>query len=205
MASLSNLMNYHVFGYEGAPLSDLTIGVDREGRLEQKGKLHKGAWIPFSVQATVSADEGLIRLHPVKVQVAGIPAAKMMSVFGIELEDLIKVRTGRGVTVRDNDLLLEPSHMMPSPEVRGKVTSAKVVGDRLFLVMGQPSAAQKPLVVPDSKAKNYIWFHGGRIEFGRLSMRDADLQLIDADERDPFDFYTARYNDQLVAGYSRNT
>ena len=36
-------------------------------------------------------------------------------------------------------------------------------------------------------------------------MRDADLQLIDADPRDPFDFFPARYNAQLVAGYSKNT
>jgi hypothetical protein len=36
-------------------------------------------------------------------------------------------------------------------------------------------------------------------------MHDADLQLIDADPRDPFDFYPARYNAQLVAGYSKNT
>jgi hypothetical protein len=31
-------------------------------------------------------------------------------------------------------------------------------------------------------------------------MTDADLQLIDADPRDPFDFYPARYQAQLVAG-----
>ena len=31
-------------------------------------------------------------------------------------------------------------------------------------------------------------------------MTGADLQLIDLDERDPFDFYPAQYNEQLVAG-----
>ena len=36
-------------------------------------------------------------------------------------------------------------------------------------------------------------------------MNDADMQLIDADPRDPFDFYPARYEGQLIAGYSRNT
>lgn len=36
-------------------------------------------------------------------------------------------------------------------------------------------------------------------------MSDADLQLIDADPRDPFEFDPARYNLQLVAGYSKNT
>jgi hypothetical protein len=36
-------------------------------------------------------------------------------------------------------------------------------------------------------------------------MSDADMQLIDADPSTPFDFYPAHYDDQLVAGYSKNT
>jgi hypothetical protein len=36
-------------------------------------------------------------------------------------------------------------------------------------------------------------------------MTDTDLKLIDMDLRDPFDFYSVRYNEPLVAGYSKNT
>ncbi len=36
-------------------------------------------------------------------------------------------------------------------------------------------------------------------------MTGADLQLIDEDPKDSFDFFPARYNRQLVAGYSKNT
>jgi hypothetical protein len=36
-------------------------------------------------------------------------------------------------------------------------------------------------------------------------MSDADLKLIDMDAKDPFDFYSAKYSEQLVAGYSKNT
>jgi hypothetical protein len=35
-------------------------------------------------------------------------------------------------------------------------------------------------------------------------MHGADLQLVDADPRDPFDFYPAKYRAQLIAGYSKN-
>ena len=41
--------------------------------------------------------------------------------------------------------------------------------------------------------------------FGKLTMAGTDLELIDQDQRDPFDFSIAQYNDMLVAGYSRNT
>jgi len=36
-------------------------------------------------------------------------------------------------------------------------------------------------------------------------MTDTDLELVDEDPRDPFDFSVDHWNDQLVAGYSKNT
>jgi hypothetical protein len=36
-------------------------------------------------------------------------------------------------------------------------------------------------------------------------MVDTDMMLVDADQKDPFDFSPEEYNDQLVAGYSKNT
>ena len=36
-------------------------------------------------------------------------------------------------------------------------------------------------------------------------MHEADLQLIDADPTDPFEFFPRRSDAQLVAGYSKNT
>lgn len=189
-----------VFAYEGSPLSDLKVAL-RDGRVKQEGKLKKGIPVPFSVEANVDASGGQVRLHPVKVEAAGVPTTKMMDLFGVELDDLIRVRAGRGVAVRDNDLFLTPSQMLPSPQVRGRVSATSVRGDRLVLVMGDPDAASPSKAGP----RNYIWFRGGRISFGRLTMTETDLQLIDADPRDPFDFYPERYNEQLVLGYSRNT
>jgi hypothetical protein len=200
-ASMTALVN-DVFAYEGSPLSDLKVAL-REGRVQQDGKLKKGLPIPFSVDADVGASGGQVRLHPVKMKAAGIPTTKVMDFFGVELDDLIKVRAGRGVAVRDNDLFLTPAQMLPSPQVRGRVSAASVRGDRLFLVLGDPAVAAARS--PGNGARNYIWFRGGRIRFGRLLMTNTDLQLIDADARDPFDFYSERYNEQLVAGYSQNT
>jgi hypothetical protein len=36
-------------------------------------------------------------------------------------------------------------------------------------------------------------------------MAETDLELIDNDPDDPFDFSVDHWNDQLVAGYSKNT
>ena len=36
-------------------------------------------------------------------------------------------------------------------------------------------------------------------------MQSTDLELVDMDPKDPFDFSVERWNDQLVAGYSKTT
>ena len=60
------------------------------------------------------------------------------------------------------------------------------------------------LVLPHPEEKNTRYFRGGTLRMGKLLMVDADMQVGDTDPRDPFDFYIDRYNDQLVAGFSRN-
>jgi hypothetical protein len=48
-------------------------------------------------------------------------------------------------------------------------------------------------------------YRGNRLKFGKLTMEDTDMVLMDADPRDPFDFSLDRYKEQLMAGYSKTT
>ena len=197
-SSLSALVN-RAFEYKGAALSNLRVSFE-DGQLMQRGTLKKGISVPFSIAASVTATpEGLLNVHPLKVKTAGIPTARLMSLFGVELDDILKSRPDRGIMFRDNDLFLDVGRMLPAPATRGKLTKAVVRGDRLVQVFGRGAAASA------GGRGNYIWFHGGTIRFGKLTMTEADLRLIDMDPRDPFDFYSAKYNEQLVAGYSKNT
>ncbi len=56
-----------------------------------------------------------------------------------------------------------------------------------------------------SAEPNYMYFRGGTLRFGKLTMRDTDMKVLDRNMKDPFDFSIDRYNDQLVAGFSKNT
>ena len=60
------------------------------------------------------------------------------------------------------------------------------------------------VVVADTTAHHYLYFRGGQLRFGKLLMTDTDLLIVDADQRDPFDLYMARYNVQLTAGTTKN-
>jgi hypothetical protein len=197
-ASLTALVT-RAFEYKGSALSNLRISFEGN-HLVQHGTLKKGISVPFAIEATVAAtSDGLLTVHPLKVKTAGVPSTKLMSIFGIELDDILKSRPDRGITFRDNDLFLDPLRILPAPQTKGRLTNAFIRKDRLVQVFGKGAAAAA------RTGGNYIWFRGGSIRFGRLTMSDADLKLIDMDPRDPFDFYSARYNEQLVAGYSKNT
>jgi hypothetical protein len=203
-ASLSNLLNNYVLAYRGAPLKDLDISIE-EGLLKTKGKLHKGIDLPFTILAeATSTPEGLIRLHPKKVKAAGIPTRGLMHLFGIELDDLIKLKGAPGIRIADDDFLLDPGRLLPAPRIAGRLTGLRIERSRIVQIFGSGTAPRAP-TPPDAAARNFMHYHGGTLRFGKLTMSDTDMQLIDADPRDPFDFYPEHYVKQLVAGYSKNT
>ncbi len=98
----------------------------------------------------------------------------------------------------DNDLLLSPDQLLPDPRIAGHLTSVRIDGDHLVQTFGgKPSGAT-------GAVQNYMHYRGNVLRFGRLTMHDADLELIDQDQHDPFDFSPTGYVKQLVAGYSKN-
>jgi hypothetical protein len=206
MTSLTNLMNRHVFAYKDAPLKDISVEID-DGKLKQKGQLHKGVWVPFSMKATPAATpDGRLLLHTESVSALGIPATKLLDLFGLTLADLMTVEKQRGVEIRNDDVIISPGRVLPPPQIQGHLSRAEVANGELRQVFAAVDGRAVPILTPpDRKARNYFYFSGSIIRFGKLTMTGADLQLIDADERDPFDFYPAKYNEQLVAGYSKNT
>jgi hypothetical protein len=206
MASLTNLMNQHAFAWEDAPVKDIEMSVD-EGRLKQKGKMHKGIWLPFSMKASVSATaDGRMRLHTESVKALGIPATKLLDLFDLTLDKLLTIEKGHGMEVKDDDVIISPGRVLPPPELQGRLSKVEIVGQQLHQVFSSAEARSVAVLTPpDPKARNYVYFSGSSIRFGKLTMSGSDLQLIDADERDAFDFYPEKYNAQLVAGYSKNT
>ena len=201
-ASLGNLLTNHVFAYPGSPLRSLRIETDGE-ELVQRGVLH--GFLPFSMRATVTlTPEGLIRLHPRTMKVFGVGVRRLMGLFGLELEELAKVEPGRGVRIEGDDFLLDPTAILPPPRTRGRVTRLVVGNGRVAQTFGgaEPAVA---LAQPGSDSANYMYFQGGTLRFGKLTMLNTDLLILDDDPTDPFDFFLDRYNDQLVAGYNRNT
>lgn len=200
--SLQTLMNNVTFNYPKAPLKDLRISIE-DGKVRQSGRLEKAIPVHFETLSEVSVTpEGKIRLHPVQIKAGGVGVKKLLDVLGVEMAEVIKPERARGLALDGDDILLDPEHLLPPPAIRGHLTAVRIEKDRIVQVFGGKG---KDLAPPDPDAKNYLYYKGGNLRFGKLTMDGADLQIVDADPKDPFFFYLKEYKKQLVAGYSRNT
>ena len=179
------------------------ISVDENGQLRQNGVVKKGISVPFDMKASVGiTPEGLIRIHSESMKGFGIPVNPLLKVLRVQTDDLIRVDPGHGIRVEGNDLLLDVSQLLPPPGFQGTLTSVRVDRNALVQVFGNGTAQP---ISPSATAKNHIYWRGGQLAFGKLTMTETDLELVDEDPQDSFDFSVDRWNEQLVAGYSKTT
>jgi hypothetical protein len=201
MASMTHAMNTYVFSEPDAPLKNLQLSSEGS-QIRQKGTLKKGVGIPFELVGEISATpDGKIRIHPTEMKMEHVPVKGLMKLFGLDMAKLINTRKTKGFSVDDNDIILDPALMLPPPQLRGRITAVRIQGDEIIKIFGketQDAAAEQP-------HSNYMAYRGGILRFGKLTMNDTDLQLIDADPADPFEFFPEHYKEQLVAGYSKTT
>jgi hypothetical protein len=196
-------LNQYVFNYEGAPLTLHTLEATPDGYLHQTGLVHKIVNIPFEMKAELTATpEGLIRMSPVSMSICGIPGLPLMKALGIQLDELLDLSQAKGVTAEVNDLLLDATQVLPPPAIEGKITQVRIEGNEVVQVFGPGEALRIP-EPSDPTAANYMFYWGGTLNFGKLFMVKADLQIVDADSTDVFDFFLSEYEAQLVAGQSR--
>jgi hypothetical protein len=201
-ADITTLMNKYIFAYPGAPLKRLQVHTSGS-QIVQTGVMHKILDIPFRITADVSVTpEGLIRLHPVKTEILGVDGDKLMRAFGLSLQKILDLSKAKGVTVKGNDLFLDPVKILPPPAIEGHATAIRVDGDQLVQTFGTV-AESTPLPQPDTSAAAFMFFKGGTLHFGKLLMLDAEMQIVDLRPTGFFNFDLDKYKDQLVAGYER--
>jgi hypothetical protein len=199
-AATLNALMARSLGGDRSNLDKLQVTIEPDGTLRQRGAIDKGVHIPFSARSRVSASpDGRIRLSTESVRGFGLPMKSIMKIFGLEMDSLLTVSAGTGVEVRDNDVLIDPSRLIPAPSIRGRVAAVRVERGELVQVFAS-GAAPSPWT---SSSPNHIHWRGGELSFGRLTMVETDLELVDQDPGDPFDFSVDGWQAQLVAGYSR--
>jgi len=201
-SSLTALMNEYVFDYKGAPVRNVAVKF-QSGHLIQTGIIHKGIDLPFQVDASLAVTrDGKIRVHTEKIKAGRLPVRGLLHFLGEDLQKLISENPGRGVQADGDDLILAPASLTPPPHIHGHIVRVSVTDTALVLFFD--SGRHPAPLTPPLRAPAYIYHRGGILRFGKLTMNDADLEIV-GDRRGMFDFFQREYKKQLIAGYSKNT
>jgi hypothetical protein len=172
--------------------------------LKLSGTLHKFL-VPLPVELTgtlAPAPSGRIHFTVSKINVLKIPMKALLGGLKLEVKDIVGPNPIPGFEVTDNEIYLDTTHLLPPPHIRGQMSGIRVQIPDIEVTYGNTT--------PDDEAElaqwhNFLRLRGGVVEFGKLTMQDADLTLIDASDDVWFDLDLANYQSQVVKGYSRMT
>jgi hypothetical protein len=110
----------------------------KEGHVAISGTAHKGLPIPFTLEGPVDTVDGRqIRLHAEKVKAAGIPVKGLLEMLGVELGSLLNPGSNKGVTVKDDVILFDPTAL---GNIRGYIQHLQITGQDLVVDFGKPPA-----------------------------------------------------------------
>lgn len=196
--ALSVVMNDYVFARPDAPMKELQVTI-QGGKLHIKGKLHAKGDLPFETIGTLSVDpDGRLRVRTEKVKALHLSVKKVMNVFGIELASLLNSSKIPGISVDKDDLIMDLSELLPPPHIRGKVSVVQVTGNSILIMFGDGGTSAS-----SEEKGNYMQFEGNRVQFGKITMNNTDLTILDMDPGDPLDWSQDSYREQLVQGYAK--
>jgi len=185
--SLDRLMNAYVFNYPNPPLRELKISMQGK-QLVLTGIIHKIVDIPFTMWADPTASNGKIRLHPTKMSICGINGLGLLKAVGMTVEKMLKMPKERGVSAEGNDMLLDPQHLLPPPQIELKLTGVRVQGNELIQIFDAgpaPRAADAASsrveeldVLPPRHAANGEAADGRRRHAGRRYRSERPVRFL---------------------------
>src|SRR5437879_4883667 len=79
----------------------------------------------------------------------GVPVKGILDLFGLKMDDLMKLPAGSGVKAEGDDLLIDATALMPPPKTEGRLQSVSISGNHLTMHMaGAGAPAGRPTTLP---------------------------------------------------------
>jgi hypothetical protein len=202
-ANIGDIANYlNDSSPANAPLKNISVQPDGD-QLKLHGTAHK-LHIPLPVELTGQLSpgpNGRVHFHVLKISVLKIPMKALLGSFHLELSDLVPSANMAGIQIAGNDIDFDTQVLLPPPHIRGQITSIRVATPDVEVVYGNTSTDAATL----AQWHNFFRLRGGSIDFGKLTMRQADITMIDTVDEPWFNLDLVNYQTQLVNGYTRMT
>jgi hypothetical protein len=201
-ANIGDIGNYlNAGGMANSPLKNITLSGDGD-QIKLKGTVHKVIPMPVEVDGTITAmPDSRIHIRVTKLNVLKVPFKGLLGGFHITVSDLFHPTNVDGLEVSGNEIFIDTQKLMPPPHIRGQLTTVRVVNPDLEEIYGDAQADVERV----EQWRNFLRLRGGTIDFGKLTMRNVDLIMIDISKDAWFDLDLTNYQQQLVNGYTRMT
>ena len=184
-----------------SPLQNIDIQ-PAGAQIKVHGTVKKVVSLPIEMIGSLAATpDGLLRLHVQHISVVKVPVKGLLGTFDVKLSDLVHATKVAGVTVSGNDIVFDTVKLLPPPHIRGQLTTVQVKVPDIEVIYG--NAANDPTQL--AQWHNFIRFRNGALDFGKLTMHNADLTMIDAANEPWFNLDLVNYQNQLVNGSTRMT
>ena len=200
-ANIGDIAHYLNTSGVNSPLKNIRLSGNGD-QIKMDGTLHKVIPLPIEMIGTISAlPPSSIQIHVTKLSVLKIPLKGLLGNFNISLADLFHPKGIAGVQMTGNNISFDTQTMLPPPHIRGQLTKVHIVNPDLEEVYGNAAKDVERV----EQWRNFLRFHNGTIDFGKLTMHQVDIIMIDLSNDPWFDLDLAHYQTQLVNGYTHIT
>ena len=202
-ANIGDISHYLNTGaVAGSPLTNISLTGDGN-HISVHGTIHKLLIpLPIGLDGTISpAPGGRIHLHVDRLSVLKLPVKGLLGDFHVSIADVMGKTSVAGIEASQNDLYFDTQKLLPAPHIHGTLTSIRVTNPDIEVMYGdaQNDAART------EQWHNFLALKGGTFDFGKLTMHNVDLIMIDASKDAWFDLDLVNYQAQVVNGYTRMT
>jgi hypothetical protein len=199
-ANIGDLGNYLNTEFKDSPVSNIRLSGDGD-QIKLNGTVRKVLPLPIELIATLGvAADGRVQVHVNKLNVLKVPFKGLIGVFHITVADLFK-KSIEGLEIVGNDLFFDTHRLLPPPHIKGHLTKVRIDNPDLEEVFGNAQEAVDRV----EQWRNFLRLQGGTLDFGKLTMNDVDLIMIDISKDPWFDLDLTNYQKQLTNGYTRVT
>jgi hypothetical protein len=186
----------------GSPLTNISL-TGNGNQISVHGTIHKlHIPLPIGLDGTLSpAPGGRLHLHVDRLSVLKLPVKGLLGDFHVSIADLMGKTSVAGIEASQNDLYFDTQKLLPAPHIHGSLTQVRVMNPDIEVMYGD---AQNDATRTE-QWHNFLALKGGTLDFGKLTMHNVDLIMIDASKDAWFDLDLVNYQAQLVNGYTRMT
>ena len=198
--NVGDLTNFLNDALTKSPLTNVALSGDGD-RIRMRGTLHKVVPLPVEITGNIGVAPGnRVRLQVTNLSVLKIPFKGLLGDVHLTVASLFHSGIP-GIEVSGNDIFFDPVKLLPPPHIRGELTSVRIVNPDIEEVYGNATEDVEKV----AQWRNFLQFRGGTLDFGKLTMHDVDVIMVDLSNDAWFDLDLAHYQEQIVNGYTRMT